>query len=71
MSDLTQHVDDYLRLRRSFGFKLEWPGHLLHQLDAYREAAGATTLTAALITPGPAAAGCTTAPLGSPPRSGT
>ena len=49
MSELTQHVDDYLRLRRSFGFKLEWPGHLLHQLDAYREAAGATTLTTALI----------------------
>jgi integrase/recombinase XerD len=49
MSDLTQYVDDYLRLRRSFGFKLEWPGHLLHQLDAYLEAAGATTLTAALI----------------------
>jgi integrase/recombinase XerD len=49
MSDLTRHVDDYLRLRRSLGFKLEWPGHLLHQLDAHFEAAGVTTLTAALI----------------------
>jgi hypothetical protein len=49
MSDLTRHVDDYLRLRWSFGFNFAWPGHLLHQLDVYREAAGATTLTAAVI----------------------
>lgn len=49
MSDLASHVDDYLRLRRSLGFKLEWPGHLLHQLHAYLEAAGASTLTANLI----------------------
>ena len=45
MSDLARHVDDYLRLRRSLGFKLEWPGHLLHQLLAYLDAAGATLLT--------------------------
>lgn len=49
MSELARHVDDYLRLRRSLGFKLEWPGHLLHQLLAYLDAAGATTLTAELM----------------------
>lgn len=49
MSDLARHVDDYLRLRRSLGFKLEWPGQLLHQLLAYADAAGATTLTADLM----------------------
>jgi integrase len=49
MSDLARHVDDYLRLRRSLGFKLEWPGHLLHQLLVYLDAAGATTLTANLV----------------------
>jgi len=49
MSELRRHVDDYLRLRRSLGFKLEWPGHLLQQLLAYLDAAGATTLTAELM----------------------
>jgi integrase/recombinase XerD len=49
MRELARHVDDYLRLRRSLGFKLEWPGHLLHQLLAYLDAAGATTLTAELM----------------------
>ncbi len=48
MSDLLRHVDDYLRLRRALGFKLEWPGHLLAQLVAYVENAGATTLSAEL-----------------------
>lgn len=49
MSELARHVDDYLKLRRSLGFKLDWPGHLLYQLLAYLDAAGATTLTANLI----------------------
>jgi integrase len=49
MSELARHVDDYLRLRRSLGFKLELPGHLLHQLLACLDAAGATTLTAELM----------------------
>ncbi len=49
MSELTGHVDDYLRLRRSLGFKLEWPGHLLHQLLDYLDAVGGTTVTADLI----------------------
>jgi integrase/recombinase XerD len=49
MSELARHVEEYLRLRRSLGFKLEWHGPLLHQLLAYLEAARATTLTADLI----------------------
>ncbi len=49
MRELARHVDDYLRLRRSLGFKLEWPGHVLHQLLAYLDAAGATSLTAELL----------------------
>ena len=48
MSNLASHVDDYLRLRRALGFKLEWPGHLLPQLLAYLDDAGAATLTADL-----------------------
>lgn len=42
---LTAHVDDYLRVRRALGFKLTEDGHLLHQLIAHIEAAGATTLS--------------------------
>jgi len=48
MSDLSRHVDDYLRLRRALGFKLEWPGHLLPQFLAHLDAAGSATLTAEL-----------------------
>jgi hypothetical protein len=29
MSELSGHVEDYLRLRRALGFKLERAGHLL------------------------------------------
>jgi integrase/recombinase XerD len=43
MSELSGHVEDYLRLRRALGFKLERAGHLLPQLVAYLEAAGAAT----------------------------
>lgn len=46
MSELSRHVDDYLRLRRALGFKLDQPAADLVQLVAYLEAAGATTLTA-------------------------
>jgi integrase len=46
MSQLSDHLDDYLRLRRALGFKLEWPGQVLPKLIAYIEAAGATSLTA-------------------------
>jgi integrase len=42
---LQTHVDDYLRLRRALGFKLERHGQLLPQLVAYLQAAGASTVT--------------------------
>ena len=45
MSALQAHVDEYLRLRRALGFKLERDGRLLGQLVAYLEAAGASTVT--------------------------
>jgi integrase/recombinase XerD len=45
MSSLQQHVDDYLRLRRGLGFKLERHGQILPQLAAYLEAAGTSTVT--------------------------
>src|SRR6266545_5544201 len=45
MSSLQRHVDDYLRLRRGLGFKLERHGQILPQLAAYLEAAGASTVT--------------------------
>ncbi len=48
MSALCDHVEDYLRLRRSLGYKLERAGHLLPQLVTYLEAAGSATLTAEL-----------------------
>lgn len=48
MSVLTQHVDDYLRLRRSLGFKLERAGWLLPQFVAYLQDAGAATVTSEL-----------------------
>jgi integrase/recombinase XerD len=48
MSDLACHMEDYLRLRRALGFKLEREGQVLSQLVAYLDAAGAATLTAEL-----------------------
>lgn len=48
MSDLQKHVDDYLRLRRALGFKLERHGQILPQLVAYLETAGARTVTSEL-----------------------
>ena len=48
MSELSAHVEDYLRLRRALGFKLERAGHLLPQLVAYLEAAGVATVTSEL-----------------------
>lgn len=45
MSDLAVHATEYLRLRRSLGFKLKRQGEELAQLVAVCEAAGATTLT--------------------------
>lgn len=48
MSVLSHHVEDYLRLRRALGFKLERAGWLLPQLVAHLEAAGAATVTTEL-----------------------
>jgi integrase/recombinase XerD len=48
MTDLAAHVQDYLRLRRSLGFKLEQPGEDLPRFVAYLEASGAETITAEL-----------------------
>lgn len=42
---LQERVDEYLRLRRGLGFKLERAGLILPQLVAYLEAAGASTVT--------------------------
>lgn len=48
MSTLSAHVEDYLRLRRALGYKLERAGHLLPKLVAYLEAAGSPRLTSEL-----------------------
>lgn len=48
MSPLSAQVEDYLRLRRALGYKLERAGQLLPQLVAYLEAAGSPTLTTEL-----------------------
>lgn len=48
MSALQAHVDDYLRLRRALGFKLEEDERVLGQLVFYLEAAGARTISTEL-----------------------
>lgn len=48
MSGLAGHLQNYLRLRRGLGFKLEFPSHVLPQLVAYLDDAGALTLTTEL-----------------------
>lgn len=48
MSQLRIAVDDYLRIRRALGFRLERHGRLLPQFVAYLEQAGAETITTAL-----------------------
>lgn len=48
MKSLRAYVDDYLRLRRALGYKLERHGRLLPQLLNYLEAAGAGTITSEL-----------------------
>jgi hypothetical protein len=48
MNELRRHLEDYLRLRRALGFKLEFPGLVLPSLISYLETAGATTITAEL-----------------------
>ncbi len=48
MSALADHVEDYLRLRRALGYKLERAGHLLPKLVAYLDESGSQTLTTEL-----------------------
>jgi len=48
MTDLAEHVQDYLRLRRALGFKLTFEGQALPQLVSYLTDAGACTVTADL-----------------------
>lgn len=48
MSELRRHLEDYLRLRRALGFKLEFPGYVLPSLISNLEEAGAATITAEL-----------------------
>jgi integrase/recombinase XerD len=49
VTSLQAHVDEYLRLRRGLGFKLERAGLILPQLVCYLEAAGASTVTRELV----------------------
>ena len=44
-----EHVADYLRLRRQLGFTLAWDEHLLGQLAAHLDTAGASHLTTAVM----------------------
>jgi integrase len=46
MSAIRSHLEDYLALRRSLGFKLGRPGQMLEELVGYLEQAGAQTVTA-------------------------
>jgi len=48
MSVLSGHVENYLRLRRALGFKLDREGRLLPQFVAYLETAGAATVSSEL-----------------------
>ena len=48
MSTLATHVDDYLRMRRALGFKLDREQRLLTQFAAYLQEAGASTVTSNL-----------------------
>jgi integrase len=48
MSVLGQALEDYLRLRRALGFKLQRHGRLLPSLVSHLESAGATTVTTQL-----------------------
>jgi integrase/recombinase XerD len=48
MTSLTDHVDDYLRLRRSFGFKLHDHERLLRRFATHLDDVGAETVTVEL-----------------------
>jgi integrase len=44
-SELAQHLDDYLAMRRALGFKLEEPARLMRQYVAYLDSIAAATIT--------------------------
>jgi len=48
MKALTGHLEDYLALRRSLGYKLSRPGQMLGVFVRYLEMAGAATITTGL-----------------------
>jgi integrase/recombinase XerD len=48
IADLRPHMEDYLRLRRALGYKLERAGRILPQLVDYLEDSGAPVLSAEL-----------------------
>lgn len=48
MSGLREALDDYLRVRRTLGFKLKNAGYLLPKFVTYVEQAGASTITSEL-----------------------
>jgi len=48
VTDFHRHVRDYLQIRRSLGFKLEFCARVLPQLACYLQARGATILTVEL-----------------------
>jgi integrase len=48
MTSLAEHAEDYLRLRRALGFKLEHYGDCLANFAAYVDAAGTGTVTCEL-----------------------
>lgn len=45
MTAMHDHVQEYLRLRRALGFKLDWPGKILPQFADYLQVAGSTVIT--------------------------
>ncbi len=45
MKTLRDHADDYLRMRRSLGYKLEVQGWLLNEFITHHEQTGASTVT--------------------------
>jgi integrase/recombinase XerD len=46
---MSEHIEDYLRLRRALGFKLEREGRWLHQFANYLRAVGEQAVTTATV----------------------
>lgn len=45
MNTIQTHAEEYLRLRRALGFKLEFPGHALPQFVTWLQGTGVETIT--------------------------